>query len=91
MKISKTNLLSAVTCVEQLICKYVEGFFYGDPVVEELNNMFAGSEPPKFRGSPMAVDLKVSLIRHHLAEGPSFGGQTAGAGGTPRHSYLPSI
>ena len=39
----------------------------------------------------MAVDLKVSRIRRHLAEGPSFGGQTAGTGGTPRHSYLPSI
>ena len=31
----------------------------------------------------MAVDLKVSHIRRHLVEGPSFGGQTAGAGGTP--------
>ena len=39
----------------------------------------------------MAVDLKASRIRRYLAEGPSFGGQTAGAGGTPRHSYLPSI
>ena len=36
--------------------------------------------------TPMAVDLKVSRIRRHLAEGPSFGGQTAGAGGTPRRA-----
>ena len=32
--------------------------------------------------APMAVDLKVSRIRRHLEENPSFGGQTAGAGVT---------
>ena len=39
----------------------------------------------------MTVNLKFSLIRRHLAEGPSFEEQTAGAGGTPRQSYLSSI
>ena len=35
------------------------------------------------RVGAMAVDLKVSRIKRHLAVGPSFGGQTAAAGGTP--------
>ena len=39
---------------------------------------------------PVSVDLRVSRIYRHLAASPLFGGQTAGAGGTPRLSYLPS-
>ena len=38
---------------------------------------------------PVSVDLRVSRIYRHLAASPSFGGQIAGAGGTPRLSYLP--
>ena len=38
---------------------------------------------------PVSVDLRVSCIYCHLAAYPSFGGQIAGAGGTPRLSYLP--
>ena len=38
---------------------------------------------------PVSVDLRVSRIYRHLAISPSFEGQIAGAGGTPRLSYLP--
>ena len=38
----------------------------------------------------VSVDLRVSRIYRHLALSPSFGGQIAGAGGTPCLSYLPS-
>ena len=31
----------------------------------------------------MSVDLRVSRIHWHLVASPSFGGQIAGAGGTP--------
>ena len=34
----------------------------------------------------VSVDLRVSRIYRHLAAFPSFGGQIAGAGGTPRLS-----
>jgi hypothetical protein len=46
---------------------------------------------PKFQiySAPVSVDLRVSHIYRHLAASPSFGGQIAGAGGTPRLSYLP--
>ena len=37
----------------------------------------------------VSVDLRVSRIYRHLAASPLFGGQIAGAGGTPRLSYLP--
>ena len=37
----------------------------------------------------VSVDLRVSRIYRHLTATPSFGGQTARAGGTPRLSYLP--
>ena len=37
-----------------------------------------------------SVNSRVSRILRHLAASPSFGGQIAGAGGTPRLSYLPS-
>ena len=37
---------------------------------------------------PVSVDLRVSRIYRHLAPSPSFGGQIAGAGGTPRLSLL---
>ena len=39
---------------------------------------------------PVSVDLRVSRIYHHLEASPSFGGQIAGAGagGTPRLTYL---
>ena len=39
---------------------------------------------------PLSVDLTVCRIRRHLAESPSFGEQTADAGGTPRQTYLTS-
>ena len=38
---------------------------------------------------PVSVDLRVSRIYRHLVASPSFGGQIAGAGGTPRLSYRP--
>ena len=38
---------------------------------------------------PVSVDIRVSRIYRHLTATPSFGGQTASAGGTPRLSYLP--
>ena len=38
---------------------------------------------------PVSVDLRVSRIYRHLAASPSFAGQIARAGGTPRLSYLP--
>ena len=34
-------------------------------------------------------DQCLCRIHRHLAASPSFGGQIAGAGGTPRLSYLP--
>ena len=37
----------------------------------------------------VSVDLRVSRIYRHLAASPWFGGQIAGAGRTPRLSYLP--
>ena len=37
----------------------------------------------------VSVDLRVSRIYRHLAASPLFEGQIAGAGGTPRLSYLP--
>ena len=37
----------------------------------------------------VSVDLRVSRIFRHLPASPSFGGQIAGADGTPRNSYLP--
>jgi hypothetical protein len=37
---------------------------------------------------PVSVDFRVSRIYRHLAASPSFGGEIAGAGGTPRLSYL---
>ena len=39
--------------------------------------------------NPVSVDIRVKRIYRHLTATPSFGGQTAGAGGTPRLSYLP--
>ena len=42
-----------------------------------------------FEDATVSVDLRVSRIYRHLAATPSFGGQLAGAGGTPRLSYLP--
>jgi hypothetical protein len=38
--------------------------------------------------APVSVDLRVRRIYRHLAASPSFEGQIAGAGGTPRLSYL---
>ena len=43
----------------------------------------------KLKLYPVSVDLKVSRIHRHLAASPLFGGQIAGAGGTPRLRYLP--
>ena len=37
----------------------------------------------------VSVDLRVSRIYRRLTATPSFGGQIAGAGGTPRLTYLP--
>ena len=37
----------------------------------------------------VSVDIRVKRIYRHLTVTPSFGGQIAGAGGTPRLSYLP--
>ena len=39
--------------------------------------------------STVSVDIRVKRIYRHLTATPSFGGQIAGAGGTPRLSYLP--
>ena len=41
------------------------------------------------RCAPVSVDLRVIRIYRHIAASPSFGGQIAGAGSTPRLSYLP--
>ena len=38
--------------------------------------------------STVSVDIRVKRIYRHLTATPSFGGQIAGAGGTPRLSYL---
>ena len=37
---------------------------------------------------PVSVDIRVKRIYRHLTATPLFGGQIAGAGGTPRLSYL---
>ena len=42
-----------------------------------------------FQAFAVSVDIRVSRIYRHLTATPSFGGQLAGAGGTPRLSYLP--
>ena len=38
--------------------------------------------------STVSVDIRVKRIYRHLTATPSFGGQIAGAGGTPCLSYL---
>ena len=39
--------------------------------------------------STVSVDIRVKRIYRHLTATPSFGGQIAGACGTPRLRYLP--
>ena len=39
--------------------------------------------------TPVSVDLRVSRIYRHLVASPLFGGQVAGAGGTPPSASCP--
>ena len=61
----------------------------GQTIFRHLNLDNCIFSNPISRKNTVSVDLRVSRIYRHLAASPLFGGQIAGAGGTPRLSYLP--
>ena len=91
LKLSSSELVISMTQLFR-ICRFIHKIFISLGAVlvllacTKLNVQIGAG---RHLSHPVSVDLRVSRIYRHLAASPSFGGQIAGAGRTPRLSYLP--